>query len=164
MSVSETTLLPAAKDVKDVLAGLLGRDVEVNVGDPFAGDQREGATYAVYVDDQLRTRAVAVADLAFSAHAGAAIGLVPVGGAEVAIEERDLSPMLQENLAEVLNVCASLFNADGYPHVKLYGVHHVGEAVPTDVAGLAAVTGRRIDLDVSIASYGAGKLSLVCIA
>lgn len=163
MSDTTMTPLPAPKDVRDTLEGLLGRDVDVAAGDPFAGDPRAGATYAVYVDDHLRTRAVAVADLPFSAYAGAAIGLVPVGGAELAVEERELSPMLQENLYEVLNICASLLNAAGHPHVKLYAVHHVGETPPADVAAFATVTGRRLDLDTKIALYGTGKLSIVCV-
>lgn len=157
------THLPGIKDVKDALEGLLGRDVDTNHGDPFAGEPKALTTYAVFVDDRLGTRAVAVADLPFSAFASAAIGLVPLGGAEIAIEESDLSPMLQENLYEVLNVLASVFNVDGAPHVKLYAVHHVGQAVPGDVAGYAAMLGRRLDLELKIASYGAGRLSFVCV-
>lgn len=163
MSDVSMTPLPAAKDVRDALEGLLGREVDVNVGDPFSGDPQVGVTYAVYVDDRLRTRAVAVADLAFSAYAGAAIGLIPAGGAEVAVEERDLAPMLQENLYEVLNVCASLLNAEGHPHVKLLDVHHVGSVPPADVVGFAGVLGRRLDLDVKIDLYGPGRLSVVCV-
>ena len=163
MSDLSMTPLPNPKDVREALEGLLGRDVDVAIGDPFSGDARDGSTYAVYVDDRLRTVAVAVADLGFSAYAGAAIGLVPVGGAELAVEERELSPMLQENLYEVLNVCAALLNAEGHPHVKLYAVHHVGQTPPTDVPGFAAVTGRRLDLHMKIAMYGAGKLSIVCV-
>lgn len=157
------TRLPAVKDVKDALEGLLGRDVDTNHGDPFSGDQRAGATYAIFVDDRLGTRAVAVADLPFSAYAGAAIGLVPVGGAEVALEDKELSPMLQENLYEVLNVLASVFNADGAPHVKLHSVHHVGETVPTDAIAYANTLGRRLDLELKVASYGAGRLSIICV-
>jgi hypothetical protein len=113
-------------DAREMISGLLGREVTVQMTDAFVGDEGAGATYAVYQDDQGRTRAVAVMDLAMSAYAGAAIGLLPVGAAEVAIEERDLSPVMQENLGEVLNVLAALLNAPDCPHVKLTSVTHVG--------------------------------------
>ncbi|NHA00575.1 hypothetical protein G5V59_12575 [Nocardioides sp. W3-2-3] len=63
-------------------------------------------------------RALIACDLTFSAHAGAAIGLVPVGGAEAAIEDGKLTDTLAENLYEVLNIAASMFNVVGADHLK----------------------------------------------
>ncbi len=156
--------VPSPKAVRDLLAGLLGRDVDVAVVEPFAPEPGRPATFAVYVDDALRARAVAVADLAFSAFSAAAIGLVPVRAARTAVERRALTPMLQENLAEVLDVCAALFTADGEPHVRLHAVYPVGVPAPSDVVAFAGVLGRRIDLETTIASYGVGRLSLVRLA
>ncbi len=158
---SALTPLPAPKDVRDLLQQLLGRGVEVAPSDPYAPQDGARATLAVYVDDQLRTCAVAVADLPFSAYAGAAIGLVPVGGAEAALEEAALSRALRENLYEVLDVAAALLNAEGVPRVKLYAVHAPGEIPPIDVSGFARTLGRRLDLSVDIAGYGAGRFSVV---
>jgi hypothetical protein len=157
------TAAPSVKAVRDVLEGLFGRDVAVDVTDPYAPELGEPATLAVYVDSGIRARAVAVADLRFSAFAGAAIGLVPVGGAELAIEEKVLSPMLQENLHEVLNVCASLLNEEGRPHLKLHEVHHAGTAAPADVRSFAGVLGQRLDLEAKLSGYGTGRLSIVCL-
>lgn len=156
--------VPSPKAVRDLLAGLLGRDVDVAVVEPFAPEPGRPATFAVYVDDALRARAVAVADLAFSALAAAAIGLVPVRAARTAVERRALTPMLQENLAEVLDVCGALFTADGQPQVRLHGVYPVGAPAPSDVVAFAGVLGRRIDVETTIASYGVGRLSLVRLA
>ena len=155
--------VPAPKDVRDLLLDLLDRHVEVEVGAPYAPEPGERATYAVYVNDLMRTRAVAVADLAFSAYAGAVIGLVPPGGAQVAVESGELSPMIAENLHEVLGTCASLFNAAGLPHVKLHEVFAPGSVPPTDVAAYARTLGRRLDLGITLAWYGTGRLSLVLI-
>ena len=158
-----TAPVPTPREVRDLLRDLLARDVEVEVGDPYAPEPGERATLAVYVDDLVRTRAVAVADLDFSAYAGAAIGLVPPGGARVAVEERELSPMIAENLYEVLNICASLLDAEGLVHVKLHEVFAPGAVPPTDVAAFARTLGRRLDLGITIAGYGAGRLSLVLV-
>lgn len=155
------TPVPAPKDVRDLFAGLLGRRVEVAPADPYAPGDGERATLAVYVDDQMRTRAVAVADLPFSAYVGAAIGLIPVGGVEAALEDKELSPVLRENLHEVLNVAASLLNAEGLPHVRLYAIHAPGEVPPIDVSGFARTLGRRLDLHVEVSGYGSGRFSVV---
>ena len=37
-------------------------------------------------------------------------------------------------------------------------------APPHDVAAMGQVLGRRLDLTVSIAGYGQGRLSIVCVA
>jgi hypothetical protein len=117
----------------------------------------------VYVDDLLRARVVAVADVGFSARAGAAIGLLPPVFADRATDRGTLPAMLAENLDEVLNVCVATLNGPGRPHLRLYRVHHVGEDVPTDVLSFAAVPGRRLDLEVSIPTYGPGLVSFVAV-
>ncbi|MFZ5849334.1 MAG: hypothetical protein ACOYX5_18345 [Actinomycetota bacterium] len=156
-----TTPLPTPKAVRDLLLDLLGRNVEVAIGDAYAPKPKEPATLAVFVDDGLRTRAVIALDLDLSAYAAAAIGLIPVGGAEAAIEDAELSPLLQENLGEVLNICGSLLNAEGHPHVKLHATYPPGAATPSDVPGFAAILGNRLDLVVDVTGYGKGKLSIV---
>ncbi|MBO9520199.1 MAG: hypothetical protein J7518_01575 [Nocardioidaceae bacterium] len=155
---------PSPKDVLDLLEGLLGRDVTVDLTSPYSPEPGDRAAHAVYVDDRLTVRAVAVCDLAFSAYAGAAIGLVPPGGAQDAVAERLLTPSMEENLYEVLNVCAALLNAEGHPHVKLYAMHSPMTAPPQDVAAMGQVLGRRLDLSVTIAGYGQGRLSIVGVA
>jgi hypothetical protein len=155
------TPVPTALDARELISGLLGREVTVQMTDAFVGDPGAGATYAVYQDDQARTRAVAVMDLAMSAYAGAAIGLMPVGAAEIAIEEAELPPVMRENLGEVLNVLAALLNAQDCPHVKLTSVVHVGGTPDPEVAAHATTVGRRLDLTVTVPQFGTGKLSIV---
>ncbi|HET7328547.1 MAG TPA: hypothetical protein VFJ14_14820 [Nocardioidaceae bacterium] len=158
-----TTALPTTKALRDLLLDLLGRDVEVAPTEPYAPEADERATSAVYVDDSMHTSAVMVADLPFSAYAGAAIGLVPVGGAKAAIEDRELAPTVRDNLYEVLNICASLLNGEGRPHVKLHTMYEPGAWPPADVSAYAKALGRRLDLTVDIAGYGSGRLSIVVV-
>ena len=155
--------LPTPKAVRDLLLDLLGRNVEVDVADPYAPAQNEPATLAVYVDDGMRTMAVVAADLPFSANVGAAIGLIPKGGAEAAIEDGELSPLLQDNLSEVLNICATLLNTPGQPHVRLHAAYPPGVMPPSDVPGFATVLGQRLDLTVEVAGYGKGRFSVVAL-
>jgi CheY-like chemotaxis protein len=154
--------VPTPFEVRDALTTLLSRDVEVDAGDPFSGEDAR-TTYAVYVDDRLAARVVAVADVGFSAHAGAAVGLVPAPLAASTVRRGTLPDLLAENLDEVLNVCAAALNGPGRPHLRLWAVHHAGEDAPPDVVGFAAVPGRRLDLLVTIPSYGEGRLSFVAV-
>lgn len=158
--VTETPI-PPAKPVRDLLEDLLGRDVDVRPGAPLSPEHDRSTTVAVYVDDALQLRLVGVADLAFSAYAGAAIGLVPAGAAQAAVEDRLLPSNIQDNLYEVLNICAALLNAEGLPHVKLHTVHFPGATPPHQVLSVACTLGRRLDLEVDIAGYGTGRFSLV---
>jgi hypothetical protein len=155
--------VPSPKPVRDMLGDLLGRGVEVSLGLPYAPQPGEPGTLGVYVDDATIVRAVMVADLPFSAYAGAAIGLVPLPGAEEALEQKVLPQSLEENLYEVLNICASLLNAEGLPHLRLYQMYAPGNLPPAEVSGCARILGGRLDLSVDIAGYGKGRLSVVVL-
>lgn len=160
----QTSYLPSTKEIRDLLGELLDREITVAPSAPLAPTPNNPCTVAVYVDDTLQVTSVIAFDLAMSAHAGAAIGLVPVAGAEAAITERALTDTLRENLYEVLNIAASLFNHDGATHVRLYDVHHAGAPVPHDVLARALTLGRREDLSVEVGGYGSGRLSVVLVA
>jgi hypothetical protein len=160
----QTSYLPTTKEIRDLLTELLDRPVQVSPDAPLAPTPGNPCTVGVYVDDTLQVTSVIAFDLPLSAHAGAAIGLVPASGAEAAIEARVLDQTLQENLYEVLNIAASLFNADGATHVRLYDAHHVGAPLPHDVLARALTLGRREDLAVEIGGYGRGRLSVVLVA
>jgi hypothetical protein len=150
--------LPAPKDVRDLLEGLLGKDVTVAPGDPVS--LNDGAALAVYVDPQLSTNAICLLDVPLSAWCAGALALLPKGGLEDAIDEGELSTMHLEVVYEVVNVAAALFNGGGVTHSKLYKLYAPGEVVPGDLAGLA--TGfNRLDLKVDVAGYGPGALSIV---
>ena len=155
------THLPVPFEVRTLLDELFDRPVEVKPAPPWAPLNGEPGTFALYVDDSLVVRALGVCDLRFSAYAGAAIGLVPPAGAEAAVTARAVDQTLQENLYEVLNICAALYNVEGAAHMKLHQVHHVGADVAPQVQALSAVLGRRLDLSVEITGYGTGRLSFV---
>lgn len=162
--VTRPTPLPAALEVRELLEGLLGREVDAQVGtgaiDPR---QHPGAMVGAYVDDMLKLRALIVADVALCAYVGAAIALVPPKAAAQAVEDEMLTPNLYDNTSEVLNVAASLFNVDGAPHVRLYEAYAPREALPADIAKWVLAFVARLDMEVSVAGYGEGRLSVLVI-
>ena len=155
-----TIALPASLAVRNLLEDLLGRDVTVNPADPPVVADLKRTVTALYVDGSTRMVAAIGLDLPLAAYAGAALGLMPVGGAEDCLEDGVLSPMLAENVGELFNVLTSLLNREGGPHVKLYKVYLPPEQLPTDVQALMLALGNRTDLMVEIARYGKGKFSL----
>lgn len=158
------THLPLPKQIRDLFGELLDREVTLSPAAPQAPGPKTPTTVAVYVDDSLRISALIICDLELSAYAGAALGLVPVTGAETAIEEGALTEVLKENLFEVLNIAASMFNAPGAEHLRLHEVHAAGTPLPPHIWSMTLTLGRREDFRIDVAGYGAGHVSVVLVA
>ncbi len=56
---------------------------------------------------------------------------------------------------------ATLFNAEGAPHVRLAETYAPREVVPSDIDTRLRGMVPRMDLDVTVSGYGGGKLSVV---
>jgi hypothetical protein len=119
---------------------------------------------ATYVTERLQLGAVIGLDFSLAANLGAAVGLIPAGGAQACLEDKALSPVIAENLAEVCNILASMLNQQGCARLKLERTYLPTEPPPNDVVGCLLAIGRRIDLNVSITGYGAGRLSTCLVS
>ena len=156
-----TVLLPAAKDVREMLEGLVGRTVVVSPGAPVTPAADRPVAVAVYVSPEMAVNALCLMDLGAAAYTGGALALLPPGGCQDAVEEDgELSGMLVEALHEVVNIVSALFNTPGAPHSKLHKLYAPGDDVPGDLAGMLAGF-NRIDLAIEIQGYGKGAMSLV---
>ncbi|WP_309230064.1 MULTISPECIES: hypothetical protein [unclassified Blastococcus] len=161
MTAAGTIPLPAAKDVRDMLTGLVGKPVAVTPGAPVTPAPDRPVSVAVYVDPHMNVNALCLMDLGASAYTGGALALLPPGGCQDAVEEDgELTGMQVEALHEVVNVLAALFNTQGAPHSKLHKLYAPGEELPGDLAGMLAAF-NRVDLAIEVPTYGKGALSLV---
>jgi hypothetical protein len=156
------THLPVTKEIRDLFVDLLDRPVTLAPSAPLAPTHKNPSTVGVYVDDRLQVTALIVFDLSLSAYIGAAIGLVPPAGAETAIAT-GLNDNLRDNVHEVYNIAASLFNVGEADHLRLYDVHHAGDPLPPDILVKSLTLGRREDLSVDVGGYGSGRISVVLI-
>jgi hypothetical protein len=152
--------LPAPKEIRDLFDDLMGRPVTVDTATPVLAEDLKSTTVSVYTDDKMGLAAVIGMNLPLTVYAGAAIGLLPPGGAQDCVADGVVPGPAAENVREIANIMASLINRPGGPHVKLHQVFLPGEPAPTDAAGVLLAIGRRIDLTVGIGGYGSGKLSL----
>jgi hypothetical protein len=156
-----TTLLPAAKDVRDLLSGLVGRTVTVSPGAPVTPAPDRPVAVAVYVAPDMSVNALCLMDLGAAAYTGGALALLPPGGCQDAVEEDgELSGMQVEALHEVVNVLSALLNTPGAPHSKLHKLYAPDEDIAGDLVGMLAGF-NRIDLTVEVQGYGKGALSVV---
>ena len=154
-------VLPAPKDVRDMLTGLVGKPVGVAPGAPVTPTPDKPVSVAVYVDPHMAVNALCVLDLGAAAYTGAALALLPPGGAQDAVEEDgELTGMLVEALHEVVNVLSALFNVPGAPHSKLHRLYAPGEDLPGDISGMLA-NFNRLDLALEVPGYGKGAISLL---
>ena len=161
MTAPGTIPLPAAKDVRDMLTGLVGKPVTVTPGAPVTPAPDRPVAVAVYVDPNMAVNALCLMDLGAAAYTGGALALLPPGGCQDAVEEDgELTGMQLEALHEVVNVLAALFNTAGAPHSRLHTLHAPGEELPGDLAGMLAAF-NRVDLAIEIPTYGKGAISLV---
>ena len=154
-------ILPAPKDVRELLEGLLGKDVTVSPGAPVTPSPDRPVAVAVYVAPDMSVNALCLMDLGAAAYTGGALALLPPGGCQDAVEEDgELSTMLVEAVHEVVNVLSALLNTPGAPHSKLHRLYAPGEEIASDLVGMLAAF-NRIDLVVEVQGYGKGALSLV---
>lgn len=161
MTAVHDAVLPHPKAVRDLLEGLLGRSVDLSPTGSWTPGPHDPVCVAELVADDGSLLAVVALDLGLTVHLGAAIGLTPPAGAADMVAERDPSPMVLANTAEVLNVLSAAWNVGDNPHTRLGAVHQPGEPLPRRLEELLATVGGREDLRVDVAGYGGGQLALV---
>jgi len=160
--IAPTVSVPTLKAVRDLLGDLTGKEIEVASGaEPVGVGGSSGSVVGLYVDAELKSRALIAFDLPLAAYSGAALGLVPPGGAQDAVDAHELPEHLLDNCGEVLNIMASLFNLPRSPHLKLYACYGPTEQLRPDVRELAVRLAPRDDIAVEIARYGKGRMSIV---
>jgi hypothetical protein len=151
--------MPNRHAVRNTIQDLIGRDVDLSDGMP--PEAKSTNVVAVYVTDKLAMSAISVVDLECAARLGGSLGMIPRGVVDEAIKARELPTGLEENCYEVLNVLAAVFNLPNAPHVRLYQMFPPNAVLPPDIAAFAATMGSRMDVELKIAGYGNGLLSIV---
>ena len=158
-----TTELPAPKAVRDLLMGIVGRDVDFTIdSEALTGNSHYGVIVGEYESETMGSLALIAMDVPLSAYVGAALALIPPGGADIAVEEGTLSDSLLDNAYEVLNIAASLFNKEGAPHLRLGPIYDTTRALlPQDIDAWLQGYVPRLDAVVNIHGYGQGRLAVL---
>lgn len=142
--------------VANLLRDLVGRNVTAQKLTPVRPIQLDAPTTGIYWDDGGSPLALCRFDITLAASAAAALTLIPRDVVLEATTARVLPGLLQENLHEILNVCAQLLNHGSFCHVVLHEVF-AGSDLPADIKESPTES---VDLEVNIQGYGGGRLQL----
>ncbi|MDN5881754.1 MAG: hypothetical protein L0H37_05205, partial [Nitrosospira sp.] len=151
--------LPPANAIARMLSELTGREVTAKAASTklmASGMQAVGT----YFGECESLRVVVCCDLAVGGSLGAALVMVPAARVDDCLQEKCLDETLTENLYEVFNILAAVFPQNGSPRVILRGLH-CGAAIPGEVKAVLANPLGRLDLEIDVAGYRSGRLSIL---
>ncbi len=152
--------LPEVEDIREVLHGLLGRDITAAKVAPSGMKIDDRLVVGLYEREDGKVGGLVIAELAVAAYSGAALSLLPVGVANESIEDGTIEDSLLENFQEVLNVGVRWFTAKGNPRVVLSEVYPPGARLPDDVRRTMAAPADRLEVLIEVAGYGEGRMRL----
>ncbi|MBX2881353.1 MAG: hypothetical protein KTR32_15525 [Granulosicoccus sp.] len=139
---------PDEKQFTDTLQTIIGPAAEAMACD--AADTSSLSHTAIYIDDEGEKVATCSCALPTAAALGCALSMIPPGGAEGMVEDKELSGMANDNLYEVMNILSALLMSDSTSHLKLDTVEKGGD-VRFDGEGESA-------FKLELGAYGKGEL------
>lgn len=151
--------VPTIFGVQKMLRDLLGVDVQARPTQRLL--DAAGASSCIYTRTDGVMGAGALCDLSFIVTVGAALSMIPGGVAAEALRAGRPTDTIEENWAEVMNICSSLWNALHAAHVTL-GEHFIPPRKPPPDFALAVRQSKtRIDMELAVPGYPTGRLSLL---
>jgi hypothetical protein len=153
--------IPADRETTGVLSMLYGDGLVVKKAEENPSIEND-ALVGLFVDSEGKTVAACTCDVPFAAYGGAALSMMPKGGAEDAAESGEISTIMQENVYEVMNICSRLLMNDSTPHLKLTDMYEGLDKVP-DEAVEVIKNANGVKFEVEIPNYGKGHLSIVTL-
>jgi len=156
--------LPPPKLFKDVMDGLLGREVTLTPrARKLSSVDAVGGAIALYVDDNNRNRALIGWEVGAAAYAGCAFGLLPAKNAEDVVRDKFLPADIVDCVYEMSNVLSSALEKGDNPHVKLQTVYSPAAMAPNDLTKLMYEHFERMDFELDVPGYGTGLFSVVVL-
>lgn len=150
-----TFVVPTEQTVTSLLQMLYGNDL--SSGDCSVDDVSSYRT-STFVDDDNNLVAVLICDIQFAVYSGAALSMIPSGGADDMIAENDVSKTVLDNYHEVMNICSKLLMTDTGAHLRLGKVFDTAEEAGSDSIQAIAT---KVGFEVDIPGYGKGKIAAI---
>jgi hypothetical protein len=151
------TTLPEITEVSRLFTDLSGRPAAAKRILPPAAP-RGAMVVATYANDGGGRVGVFWLDLVAAASLAAALTLMSSGVADDSVRAGKLLDPLDENVREVLNICARLFSTPTSQRVFLRDVYLPPAKLPADLTALVARTQATLQAEVTITGYKVGKL------
>ncbi len=158
-----TTAQITTEQLTSILDGLFGCETTAShIDAPVAIDSPR--VVATYNDCDGKFCFAITCELALANSLGAALTMIPPGGAEDATAEGIVPDNIGENVYEVLNICSAVF-ADYHHHrIVLDKVIVPGASLEDEVASKLDAGEVLIQIEYGLERYQPGKISLLAIA
>lgn len=153
--MSETYIKPTAESVTSLLAMIYGDDLNTNDLDAAA---ISGQRIATFINDDDKLVAACVCDRHFVVYSGAALAMIPAGGAEDMIAENSISDAIAGNFHEVMNICSKLLMSDSSAHLRLDKTLDYAQQADLETSVDALAT--RLGFQIEIPGYGKGAMAI----
>lgn len=158
-----TTACPLPDGAKIIqILGLLFDGLDVKPGGAFDQTPAGGSYVGVFIADSGELLALCAADIGLSASFGAAFSMLPPMAVKEAVKARELTPVMFENVREIMNICTRLMMEGDSTHLRLDQVYPVKSLPATAAALLGTPPGRR-EFQLQLPKYGGGVLSLLTV-
>jgi hypothetical protein len=151
--------LPDGPKITQML-GLLFDGLDVKLGGTFDQTPAGGAWFGVFVADSGEPVAMCGADANLAATFGAAFSMLPVGVAKDAAKTRELTPVMIDNMREIMNICTRLVMDNSSPHLKLDQIYPC-KSLPAPAAALLGAPRGRREFQVQMPKYGGGVITFL---
>lgn len=156
--MADHAVVPNAISMAKTLTALLGKETKAKAIPAWSIETKEPNYIAVYDDGAGEIECLWVSDLPLSATFGAALTLIPAGIAKESIQAKTLNADFVDNAREIANITANSFQVK---RVRLTQFIQPGHEVPEKIRGLISKPAQRVDMQVEVAGYPAGRLSLM---
>jgi hypothetical protein len=140
---------------------MLGTEVQVTREKDPKTDNDAPSIVAEYVGDGDSLGVLCVVDHVAALSLGSALVGVAPDAAQQAIEGYKLDDDAIENVREVVNVMAQLFNSDFTPHVRFSGLHRQPGKLPEATQELRRKPLAQRHYRVAVEKYSTGLVSLL---
>jgi hypothetical protein len=151
--------LPDAAKISHLL-GMLFDGLDVKPGGAFDQTPGGGAWFGVFTTDSGQPVVLCGADVNLAASFGAGLSMLPLAALKEAAKSHQLTPVMSDNLREIMNICTRLVLDDTSPHLKLDQVYPI-ESLPAAAAQMLAASQGRREFQLQLPKYGGGVLTLV---
>ena len=157
-----TTTQITTQQLTSVLNGLFGCEIAASqIENPKPIE--DPRVVAAYNDMEGQLRFAITCDLSVANSLGAALTMIPPGGAEDATVEGSVPANIGDNLYEVLNICSTVFADIEHHRIVLSKVHLPGQQIPAELTETVASAETMLQIQYELAHYPSGRISMLRI-
>ena len=156
------TVLPKPREVAELLTNLVGEKVDVKKKEDGPLDIDDIVAVGDFISDDQTPLGLCAMDINLANWVAAALAMIPKDVVKRDIEGWKLSEESRDNVQEILNISASIFNKPSMPHLRFGALHVTLDGpLPAPVQALIDADEERIDFNVEIPGYGGGIISCI---